>query len=271
MTIRLLTTALAVPLLIYVLWYAPPAVFNGFVALTAVLGIREFQMIAEKVDSKGPRWIGWIGGVVVIMGFWGGKPDYTILALVTVMAVGLIAHMVWRHSVETALVSASANVAGVVYIGVLLGYLINLRMVEGGTTALSAQLLSFFFLVIFAGDSVAMLVGRSLGKRPLLPVVSPKKTVEGGIGGLAGSLAGAALSHFWFFPELKLTHALLLGFILGAVGQVGDWCESLLKRGSGIKDTSSLIPGHGGVLDRLDSLLFNAPILYYYYLIFLVR
>ena len=268
---RVLTTVLAVLILIYVLWYAPPYVFNGFVILAAILGIREFQTIAEKVGYQGPRWIGWVGGVVVIIGFWWDKPDYTILALVTVMAVGMIAHMVWRHSVETALVSTSANVASVVYIGVFLGYLINLRTVEGGTTALSAKLLSFFFLVIFAGDSVAMLVGRRLGKRPLLPVVSPKKTVEGGIGGLAGSLAGATLSHVWFLPELPGAHALLLGFIMGTVGQVGDWCESLLKRGSGVKDISALIPGHGGVLDRLDSLLFNAPILYYYYLIFWPR
>lgn len=268
---RVLTTVLAVPLFIYVLWYAPPYVFNGLVALVAVLGIREFQMMAEKVGSQGSRWIGWVGGVGVILGFWWHRLDYAFLVLVAVVAAGLVAHMLRRHPVNTALVSVSATTAGVVYIGVFLGYLVSLRTIEGGTTALSAQLLTFFFLVIFAGDSAAMLIGRRFGRHHLLPVISPKKTVEGSLGGLAGSLVGAALSHVWFFPQMPLSHALLLGLILGAVGQVGDWCESLLKRGSGLKDTSSLIPGHGGMLDRLDSLLFNAPILYYYYLTFLVR
>ncbi|MBI3949821.1 MAG: phosphatidate cytidylyltransferase [Acidobacteria bacterium] len=266
---RVLTAAIAVPILVYVLWYAPPYVFNVLVIIAAVLGIREFQIIADRVGYQGPKWVGWVGGVMVLISFWQGKPEGAVLILAAVMAAAMITHRLWRHSVETSLMSTSATVAGVVYVAVFLGYLVSLRMIEGGTTALSAKLLSFFLLVNWAADTIAMLVGRTMGKRLLLPVISPKKTVEGGLGGLVGSMAGAVLAHFWFFSELRLTDALVLGAIMGTVGQVGDWCESMLKRGSGIKDTANIIPGHGGILDRLDSLLFNAPILYYYYRIFM--
>jgi phosphatidate cytidylyltransferase len=267
---RVLTAAVAVPVLIYVLWYLPPYVFNGLVAVSVVLGIREFQRMADQVGHHGPHWIGWLGGVVVLVGFWMAEPAYTVLALATVMAVAMIAHMAYRHSVETALVSTSATIASLVYIGVFMGYLVSLRVVQDQRIPLlSAKLLSFFFLVNWAADSVAMIVGRTIGRRPLLPVISPKKTIEGGLGGLLGSIAGAAVGHFWFFPEMRLAHAVALGAIMGAVGQLGDWCESMLKRGSGIKDAASILPGHGGILDRLDSLLFNAPILYYYYRLFL--
>ncbi len=262
---RLLTTVVAVPLLIWVLWYAPPYIFNGLVMVFALLGIREFQIMAEKVGCQGPRWVGWLGGISVLVGFWIGDPTLVVVILAGVAALAMITHMAWRRSVETAIPSIGATVTGVVYVAVFMGYLIDLRMIEGGLTSLSARFLSFFLLVNWGADSMAMIVGRKWGKRLLLPVISPKKTIEGGLGGLLGSFAGALLGHVWFFPELKLTHALLLGLVMGSIGQIGDWCESLLKRGSKIKDAASILPGHGGVLDRLDSLLFNAPILYYYY------
>jgi phosphatidate cytidylyltransferase len=108
-------------------------------------------------------------------------------------------------------------------------------------------------------------VGRFLGRRPLAPAVSPKKTVEGAIGGLLGAILLAFVARAWFMNRLTVRDVLLLGFSLGVVGMVGDLVESMLKRGAGVKDSARLVPGHGGLLDRVDSLLYAAPLLYYYY------
>lgn len=265
---RLLTAFIAIPLLIWIIWWGPAWAFNLLVLLAVLIGVREFQVMAEKVGYQGPRWVAWLGSVGVLIGVWLKRPALTEASVAATMAVGMIAHMAYRRSIETALVSTSATIAGVVYVAVLASYLIRVRMIEDGLTPLSAQLLLFFLLVNWAADTSAMFVGKRFGRRPLLPVISPKKTVEGGLGGLMGSLVGASLAQLWFFPQMPLGHALLLGLVMGGVGQVGDWCESLLKRSAKLKDAASILPGHGGMLDRLDSLLFNAPILYYYYRFF---
>ncbi|MCS6803709.1 MAG: phosphatidate cytidylyltransferase [Blastocatellia bacterium] len=265
---RLLTAFIVIPLLVYIIWWGPAWAFNLIVLLAVLIGVREFQLMAEKVGYQGPRWVAWLGSAGVVIGVWLDRPGLTEASLAATMAVGMIAHIAYRHSIETALVSTSATIAGVVYVAVLASYLIRVRMIDNGVTALSAQLLLFFLLVNWAADTSAMLIGKRFGRRPLLPVISPKKTVEGGLGGLLGSLVGAGLAHLLFFPQMPLRHALLLALVMGAVGQVGDWCESLLKRSAKIKDAASILPGHGGMLDRLDSLLFNAPILYYYYRFF---
>jgi phosphatidate cytidylyltransferase len=129
---------------------------------------------------------------------------------------------------------------------------------------LSIHLLSFFFLVLMGSDTGAYFAGRTLGKRKLAPKISPGKTWEGFVGGMIASLGFAVLAHYWFFPELPLKWALPLAAVMNVLGVVGDLVESALKRGSNEKDTAKLLPGHGGFLDRLDSLLFNAPLLYYF-------
>jgi phosphatidate cytidylyltransferase len=106
--------------------------------------------------------------------------------------------------------------------------------------------------------------GRTLGRHKLAPNISPGKTWEGAIGGMLASLLMAALAHFWFFPELSLKVALPLAAVMNVLGVMGDLTESALKRGAGAKDAAHILPGHGGLLDRLDSLLFNAPVIYYF-------
>jgi len=145
----------------------------------------------------------------------------------------------------------------------LLGaHLVALR--TGFNQKLSAHLLSFFFLIIMGADAGAYYSGRALGKHKLAPAISPGKTWEGVAGGVLVALAMAALAHFWFFRELPLKWALPLAFVMAVVGILGDLTESALKRSAGAKDAAKLLPGHGGVLDRLDSLLFNAPLIYYF-------
>jgi phosphatidate cytidylyltransferase len=125
-------------------------------------------------------------------------------------------------------------------------------------------MLSFFFLVLMGADAGAYYVGRAFGKRRLAPSISPGKSWEGVAGGVAAALLMAAVAHYWFFRELELKYALPLAVVMTVVGIFGDLAESALKRGAGAKDTASILPGHGGLLDRLDSLLFNAPLIYYF-------
>jgi phosphatidate cytidylyltransferase len=158
--------------------------------------------------------------------------------------------------------SAGATILGVLYIPLLGSHLVSLR--TGFNPTLSAHLLSFFFLVLMGADAGAYYIGRALGKHKLAPSISPGKTWEGVVGGLVAALAMATLAHFWFFRELPLRYALPLAAVMMVVGILGDLAESALKRGAGAKDAANLLPGHGGLLDRLDSLLFNAPLIYYF-------
>ena len=120
------------------------------------------------------------------------------------------------------------------------------------------------FVVTWACDTGAYIVGSGLGKRPLLPRVSAKKTVEGAVGGMVFAIAGAVVARYTFAGYLDLSQSVILGVAAGVLGQIGDLFESLIKRDADVKDTSGLIPGHGGVLDRFDGLLFTGPLLYYY-------
>ena len=126
-------------------------------------------------------------------------------------------------------------------------------------------MLLLLFLCITMGDTFAYYTGKNLGHRPLAPTLSPKKTWEGAFGALLGSSVAALLAHFWFFTRLPLRDALILGIVLGVAGILGDLAESVIKRATGVKDASNLLPGHGGLLDRVDSLLFAGPVLFLYF------
>jgi len=158
--------------------------------------------------------------------------------------------------------SSAATILGVLYVVLPGGHLVALR--TGFDEQLSAHLLSFFFLVLMGSDTGAYYVGRAIGKHKLAPAISPGKTWEGVGGGIVAALALATVSHFWFFKELPLKWALPLAAVMATLGILGDLTESALKRGAGAKDAAKLLPGHGGALDRLDSLLFNAPLIYYF-------
>jgi phosphatidate cytidylyltransferase len=146
-----------------------------------------------------------------------------------------------------------------VYIPFLLMHLIMLRQTPYGI-----QWLIVIMLIVMTNDSTAYYCGSAFGKHRLYPAVSPKKSIEGAIGGLFGSIGGTMLAKFTFFPQLTISDALLTAVVIGIIGQTGDLFESLLKRSFGVKDSGTIIPGHGGVLDRLDSIIFAAPVTYYY-------
>jgi phosphatidate cytidylyltransferase len=157
-----------------------------------------------------------------------------------------------------------ANLLGIFYLGFLLYPAVALRFDFGETTGLHWMIA--LLLTLWAGDSAALAVGKRFGRTPFAPQVSPKKTNEGAVGGLlAGILTGVVLQHF-LFQDLPLRHVVAVAFLTGIAGQLGDLAESMLKRAAEIKDSSRIIPGHGGALDRIDSLLFGFPVLYLYLL-----
>jgi len=163
---------------------------------------------------------------------------------------------------------------GVLYIGLLYPYV---YLVGGMSTFMTASLppggdwLLFLFGVLWVGDTAAMGFGRWLGRRKLAPAVSPNKTVEGFIGGILGALAVGVLMYFWKFQSLEWYHVMALAIGCSVFGQLGDLVESMWKRSVGIKDSSAIIPGHGGVLDRFDSLLFAAPFMFFYRILITVQ
>jgi phosphatidate cytidylyltransferase len=156
----------------------------------------------------------------------------------------------------------SLTLFGFLYLPLLLGHLALLRALPEGR-----QWVFLTLLIVMASDTAAYFIGVSFGRRKLYPAISPNKSIEGSLGGLAGSLGGAFLGRAWFFPAIGIQDCIFLGLGLGALAQLGDLFESMLKRSFQVKDSGNLIPGHGGILDRLDSLIFAFPAAYYYALI----
>jgi len=148
---------------------------------------------------------------------------------------------------------------GILYVPLLMSHLVGLRELNHGV-----QWIFLLLVIVMSGDTGAFYVGSTLGRRKLYPIVSPNKSIEGMLGGLAGSIAGAFIAKATFFPALSAQDCLATALLAGILGQLGDLFESLLKRSFGVKDSGAIFPGHGGVLDRLDSILFAAPTLYLY-------
>lgn len=190
--------------------------------------------------------------------------DRLIISAIGLLCIGFSLLFLFRiHSIETAAQEAALALLAFLYIPFTLMHLILLRQ-----TPFGIQWLFVIMLIVMTNDTAAYYTGTLIGKNRLYPLVSPKKSIEGAVGGLFGSLCGTFLAKFTFFPQLTFTDAVVTALVIGVIGQTGDLFESLLKRSFGVKDSGSIIPGHGGVLDRLDSILFAAPITYYYVLFF---
>ncbi len=245
-----------------------------FVLLAAaamVLGLSEFYLLAKRRDMKPDTALGFLGATALFTVFYFASPETrqgrldeqtVLIVLIALTVASLIAATLRGAPFDKMIASTGATLLGVLYVVLLGAHLVATR--TGFNQTLSAHLLSFFFLVVMGADTGAYYTGRVLGKHKLAPPVSPGKTWEGVAGGLVAGLGLAALAHVWFFRELPLKWALPLALVMTVVGILGDLTESALKRGAGAKDAAKLLPGHGGVLDRLDSLLFNAPLIYYF-------
>lgn len=271
---RILTAAVALPILLYTVWSQSPYFFVALAAVAIVLALGEFHSLAAKAGCKPQTVPGYAAALVVIASFVFEEPALTVLAVAALSIWSLGAAIFQPDDMKTSLASVSATVFGVIYVALLAGCLVGVRMIADtapGTPVphLASKLLTTFFAIVMMTDTGAYYTGRTIGRHKLAPRVSPGKTIEGAIGGFVMAVVAGFLCKLVFFPEIPAAHALALGAVLGAIGQVGDLAESMLKRGSNVKDSGTLLPGHGGVLDRVDSMLFCAPVLYYYSRLFL--
>jgi len=249
---RIVTALIGVPLVIAVTKYSPHWLFALIIAAFAGICFNELMTLtAVKTGVRPGAWTS-VAAAAVTASFV-GNAGWVITVLTAVFVFCSVA-MIFDGPLETMLPSLSITGMGLIYCGVLLGFLIWLRSEEVFT----------LLGVIWLGDSAAYYGGRTFGRHALAPLVSPNKTVEGSVFGLMGSVIAGILLGTWllgfstaFMAEVSL--------VAGVSGQIGDLAESALKRSAGVKDSSTLLPGHGGMLDRLDSLMFAAPVFYWFF------
>ncbi|MBV9214715.1 MAG: phosphatidate cytidylyltransferase [Acidobacteria bacterium] len=272
MKTRIVTAAVALPVIIasiiLPLWWQPGVwLFVGIAAVALSAGLFEFYSLTKQLQLKADAGMGYIWSAALFVGFVldapSRSPDLLFLTLAAFLICLLITQTFrFAKDFSKMLTGIGVTLLGVFYVAYLGGFLVATRM--GFDPGLSTRLLGYFFTVIFSSDIGAYFAGRALGKHKLAPAISPGKTVEGLIGGLLFAAGGAAIVTATFFKELPFQWAIPLALVLATVGVLGDLAESAMKRGAGAKDAASILPGHGGFLDRLDSLLFGAPILYYF-------
>ena len=268
---RILTALVALPILLFTVWSSSPYYFVTLTAIAVLLALGEFYSLAAKARCKPQTVTGFGAALVIIASFIFEEPLLAIGALIGLTIASLIVAVVRAGELKDSLASVSATVFGVVYVALLAGCLAGVRMIPDsrfGITHLSSKALTMFFAIVMLTDTGAYYTGRTIGRHKLAPRISPGKTIEGAVGGFVMAAVAGYLSKLAFFPEIPTAHCLILGAIIGVVGQIGDLAESLLKRGSNVKDSGNLLPGHGGMLDRIDSILFSAPVLYYYFGLF---
>jgi len=261
---RLATAVVALPLLAAAFFLGPPWLGVAIVALALLAGLFEFFGLLRARGVRPMRRTGLLLAAAMFVDVaapgWHGIPVWPLAGLML-----LTVTLKPGRALEESVPAAALTLLGAVYLGALGGTVAALQLLPpAGSGAWRILLL---LGIIMAADTCAFFVGHALGRHRLAPALSPGKTVEGALAGIVGGVLGALAVRHFGLPAVPLLDALLLGGVVAGLGIVGDLDESLLKRWAGVKDSGSLFPGHGGALDRLDSLLFGAPILYYYFLV----
>lgn len=283
MLARILTGVVGIPLAIVLIFFPGGLPFAVAIGIVSILGVMEFYKGARKNNARPVEWAG-IAAValfVVSATTFSYNDRITISSIFsTVLTLLLIlsftAELIRRE--HAPIVNVGVTVLGAIYVGWLISHLVVLRGVVltgaikgvdvcGTKTEIGAVLVMLTFLCTWACDTGAYFVGKFLGKTKLAPKLSPNKTWEGSAGGFSGSLIVAIVAGL--IIKLPIHHAIALGAMSGILSQLGDLSESAIKREIGIKDFGSIVPGHGGILDRFDSLLFTGPAVYYYSVLFL--
>lgn len=262
---RVLTAAVLVIATYLVLKQAPAGVFWGVLALIAIGTVQEINILLQRSGHPPWRWLALAGSLSVTGSFLTHEP--LLAPILAAFLVSLFVTMLASHEpAPRALARALGTLLCVFYLGLGLGHLGGMLAVDVPALRETGEdLIALALFAVYCGDTCAYFGGRRWGKRKLAPAISPGKTVEGAVCGMIGSVLGALIGPLWFFQRLPVGHAVALGAILGTAGILGDLAESLLKRAAEVKDSGGLLPGHGGLLDRIDSLLLAAPILYWYH------
>jgi phosphatidate cytidylyltransferase len=252
--VRILSGLVLIPVFFGCIWFLPPLALLAVAEAVLVLAFVEYARLAEALGAQVPRAASMAGALAVCAALGLGLPLELPLsaALVGLGALALGA----RGPSRAVLADVAAAAFPMLYLGLPLGSLVALHLLAGREVAL------LLLTTIVVSDSAQYFTGRWFGRHKLSPVISPKKTVEGAVGGFVVAPAVLALAGHWWMADRSTGWLLLVGLAIVGLGIAGDLFESLLKRSAGVKDSSALIPGHGGVLDRVDALLFAGPVFY---------
>lgn len=246
------------PTLILFFLFAPPWLLLLFFLLLIWVGLKEYYSLCLPAISSREKAAGILLGWILALSLYSREPRCFLSALAGVVLGFFIWALFRPEEFSLRLDKSGRHVLGLLYIPLLLSHFVLMIHLDAGRLLILFTMVSVYF-----GDTLAFYVGRTWGKKKLAPSISPGKTVEGGWGAVGGSIAGALISKFLFLPQLSPLQAVLVGAAIGVAGQLGDLWESLVKRSAQVKDSGTLIPGHGGLLDRIDSVLFAGPLVYY--------
>jgi phosphatidate cytidylyltransferase len=252
---RILSALVLLAVVIGTVWFLPPVGTLVLAVIASVLAFREYVTIAAALGARVPCVLGGAAVAAACFVTGGVYVSPTVVLMTAIVAVGAVA-IAGGKPAPSVLFDAAASVFPILYIGLPLGAIAAIRFIEGREAVL------LLMVTIVVSDSAQFYAGRAFGRRPLAPAISPMKTVEGAIGGVIFGTATMTLLGTRLFPTTPIAFLALVSATVVTLGIVGDLFESLLKRSAGVKDSSALIPGHGGVLDRIDSWLFAAPVYY---------
>ncbi|HEY4709506.1 MAG TPA: phosphatidate cytidylyltransferase [Candidatus Acidoferrales bacterium] len=276
MVLRILTAAVLIPTVVALVWWGPAPLLAAVAAIVALLALHEFFTLGERVGMRAFR--NWTmlcaaglfyaqyaagtvemrtlgGGALLIRDAARGAVSLELVLLIFLfgsVSIGLAT----RRPLQDVLPAIAISAAGLLFVALPFSYLVRVNEIE----RIGRQLVLFTLCLIWAGDMLAYFVGRSLGRLPMAPALSPKKTWEGAIANLLASLLVAVLFARWM--QADIASLLVLAALANIAGQMGDLIESAYKRGAVVKDSGALLPGHGGMLDRVDSLILAAPVVW---------
>ncbi|HJL19920.1 MAG TPA: phosphatidate cytidylyltransferase [Sandaracinaceae bacterium LLY-WYZ-13_1] len=261
LAVRLLTAAVGIPIILWMLFRAPSWVWSTFALFASGIAGSELAGMTLKGERLLQTWM--VVATVAVTGVlvWTPHAEILVALLFGVFLAGPLITLARPDPMEKAGGRMAWLIAGPLYIGGAVGAIGKLHHLNegaGGTWVVLSMMLAW------GSDTGGYFAGRAFGKHKLYEKISPKKTIEGSIGGLVTIVAMALAMHFLWMPELSVPHAITLALVAGAIGQAGDLCVSVIKRSTGVKDSGFIIPGHGGLLDRIDALMFTATVTWLY-------
>jgi phosphatidate cytidylyltransferase len=254
---RFLSGAVLVAFAVAVVWFASEPLFFLVAVVMTLVAAHELVALARATGLRVPRLPSELAAGLTVVAANVSMPFSALMVtlLAAFVALALMTLGTWQNGSD-ALATVSASLLPSIYVALPLAALVAVRARAGPAA------LFLLMLTIIVSDTAQYYSGRAFGRTPLAPTISPKKTIEGAIGGFVFGSLTLALAGAWWLPGMPLALRALVGVAVVALGIAGDLFESMLKRSAGVKDSSSLIPGHGGVLDRIDALLFAAPVYY---------
>ena len=265
---RVAVGVIAIPAILLLSW-AGGWWFLVLVAVIVFVGLLEFYRMARAKGERPLTGLGAVGGAVLCLGASVGEAAGALTLMVGLILVGTLLRRSRGETVST----AAVTLVGLVWVGWLGSHLVLLRelpKLQGVPYGVGARYVWLTLALTWTGDTAAYAVGSLWGRHPLFPRVSPNKSIEGALGAGVGCLIMGGVARAWFAPFLGATDAVILGVGVAVVSQAGDFAESMIKREVGVKDASNAIPGHGGILDRFDSMFFSAPFVFYYIRLFVL-